>query len=802
MLKNQKIIDQMTLEQKASMMSGKNTWETRDIESLQIPSIFLSDGPHGLRKQAGAADHLGLNESVKATCFPPAATVANSWDPEIGKELGKRIGEEAAFQKVHMVLGPGLNIKRSPLCGRNFEYFSEDPLLAGKMAAGYIQGIQSAGVAACPKHFAVNSQELRRMSSDSILDDRTFRELYLTGFEIAVKEGKAKSIMSSYNRINGVYANENAYLLQKILVDEWGFDGVVVSDWGASNDHGLGVQNGSHLEMPSTGDPGKKELIKDVKEGRLSVETLDQRVDELLDMILKLDANLKEKTSQVDFEEHHQFAIRAARESIVLLKNEGNILPLKGDKKVAIIGDFAEKPRYQGAGSSLVNPTRVDNTLEALKSTELVQVGYAKGFERNQSKNPHLLKEAIELAKTAEYVLLYVGLDEISESEGMDRDHMKMPENQIELIQAVSEVNQNTVVVLSAGSVVEMPWIQNVKAVIHGYLGGQAGANAMLDVITGEYAPSGRLNETYPLVYEDSPVHAYFPGKEYTAEYREGIFVGYRYFDTTKKEVLFPFGFGLSYTEFEYTDLFVTQNQVSFKVRNVGTADAYEICQMYIGKTDSKCYRPEKELKGFKKVWVPAGETLEVTIPFEETTFRLYDSNKDQWIIESGAYQVHVGKNVQDICLVKEILLDETVYDLTSQELLDDERTSLPSYYNGNITDVTDEEFSKLLGHKIPDGAWKKDQPLDMNDTFAQLFYAKGWIGRLVYWVLTRIKVNSEKKGVPNLNILFIYNMPFRGLAKMTEGAVTYSMAEAILMIFNGHACRGIGRLIKAAVRK
>lgn len=506
----------MTLEEKARMMSGKNTWETVDFPQYGIPSMCLSDGPHGLRRQAGAGDHLGLNASLPATCFPTAASVANSWDEQLGEEIGTALAEEAVTMGVNVILGPGLNIKRSPFCGRNFEYFSEDPYHAGKMAAAYIRGIQSLGIAACPKHFAANSQELRRMANDSVVDERTFRELYTTGFEIAVKEGKAKSIMSSYNEVNGIYANENSHMLQEILVDEWGFDGFVVSDWGGSNDHALGVKNGSHLEMPGTGNSGVHDIVKAVKDGNLIEEVLDRRLDELLSVIFDThQATEEKKGTSFDIEAHHKLARKAAQESIVLLKNEDNILPLQPGTKVAVIGDFAQIPRYQGAGSSLVNPAKQpESILGEIGNSGLEMIAFEQGYRRNKKSDAKLIECAKEAAKKAEVVLIFAGLDEISESEGLDRTHMNMPQAQNLLIDEISTVNPNVIVVLSAGSAVEMPWYSYVRGIVHGYLGGQAGASAMLNVLTGKVCPSGKLNETYPVHCEDNPVLHYYPSKE------------------------------------------------------------------------------------------------------------------------------------------------------------------------------------------------------------------------------------------------------------------------------------------------
>ncbi|MFT4143830.1 MAG: glycoside hydrolase family 3 C-terminal domain-containing protein [Mobilitalea sp.] len=797
MLKNQSIIDKMSLEEKAAMMSGRDTWTTVAYERYGIPSIFLSDGPHGLRKQAGAADHLGLNASLPSTCFPTAATVANSWDEKLGEELGEYLGEEAAALGVDMILGPGLNIKRSPLCGRNFEYFSEDPYLSGKMAAAYIRGIQKKGVAACPKHFAANSQELRRMTNDSVMDERTFREIYTTGFEIAVKEGKAKAIMSSYNLINGVYANESTHLLQEILVKEWDFDGVVVSDWGGSNDHVLGVQNGSHLEMPSTGKMGAKELVKAVESGRLKAQVLDQRVDELLSVIFDIsDAAKKPKKRDFDKKLHHNFAEKVAKESIVLLKNDDSILPLSKGAKITIIGDFADKPRYQGAGSSMVNPTKIDSTLTVIDDYDVVLTAYEQGYERNKKTDVKLLESAKVAAKQSEYVLIYAGLDEIRETEGMDRTDMKMPQNQLELIDEITKVNNNVIVILSAGSVVEMPWIHKVKAVVHGYLSGQAGASAMLDVLTGNYNPSGKLNETYPVKYEDTPAYQYFPGKERTSEYRESLYVGYRYFESVGKEVLYPFGYGLSYTTFTYSDLRVTKEGASFCLKNSGKVDGAEVCQLYIGNSSNQIFRPIRELKGFKKVFLKAGEEKEVFLPFDDKAFRYYHIHTNQWEVEGGTYTVEVGINSKEIVLQSTIDIEGT--NAKSPYV----KESIPAYFTGKITKVDDYQFEQILDIPVPNGNWDRSGLLGINDSFCQLYYAKSVLARLVYKVLTSIKNRSEKKGKPNLNILFIYNMPFRGLAKMTGGAITMEMSYALVEIVNGKGFKGFYHFVKAFFKK
>ena len=724
-----------------------------------------------------------------ATCYPTAATIANSWDTALGEEIGEHLGTEAASQGVGTLLGPGLNIKRSPFCGRNFEYFSEDPYLAGKMAASYIRGIQKNGVAACPKHFAANSQELRRMASDSVMDERTLREIYLTGFEIAVKEGRARSIMSAYNRINGVYANENKHLLQEILRDEWGFDGFVVSDWGASNDHTEGVRAGSHLEMPTTGGDSDLELIEAVKSGRFSQELLDQRVDELLDVILSVTKSIKPLEGKpFDVEKHHAMAAKASEQSIVLLKNENNILPLKKGAKVAVIGEFAQKARYQGAGSSVVNPTRLDNAMDVIKNFDLDVAGFEAGYPRSGRGDPAMQARAVELAKKADIVLLYIGLDEISESEGLDRSHMRLPQSQIDLIEAVAAVNPSVVAVMSAGSAVEMPWLPKCKALVHGYLCGQAGASSVLKVITGQVNPSGKLAESYPVKYEDVSSAPYFPAKERTAEYREGLYVGYRYFETANVPVLFPFGFGLSYTTFEYSDLTVTGKEATFTLKNTGKMDGAEVAQLYVSKPDGDVFRPAKELKGFTKVFLKAGESRQVTIPLDDKAFRYFNVKTNRFETEGGAWTVMIGASCADI------RLSGTVSVKGTQAASPYDKAKFARYFSGDIKSVSDAEFEALLGRPIPDGHWSGT--LDMNDAICQLYYAKSWIARKVYKIMTNMLNKSIQKGEPDLNITFIYNMPFRGIAKMAGGMCTMEMAEGILTIVNGHFFKGLGAVI------
>ena len=785
-MKVEEYIRKLTLEEKAALLQGWTTWTTREVKRLGIPAIFLSDGPHGLRKQAGAGDHLGLNASVPATCFPTAASMANTWNTDLGEELGRALGEEAAANDVNVVLGPGLNMKRSPLCGRNFEYFSEDPYLAGKMAASYIRGIQANGVAACPKHFAVNSQELRRMSMDSVLDERTFRELYLTAFEIAVTEGKAQTIMSSYNQINGTYANENYHLLTEILRNEWGFDGFVVTDWGADNDHTEGVKAGSNLVMPAPGPDCAIGLVKAVKEGRIAEKVLDERLEELLKVVFSTSEAVSKAPKTFDKDAHHAIARKCAEEAIVLLDNDG-ILPLNKETKTAVIGDFAETPRYQGAGSSMVNPTKLDSLKDALAAAGLTVTGYAKGFSRTDPKpDQTLIDEAVNAAKGAEAVLLCVGLDEIAESEGMDRLSMELSKGQQALIDAVSAVNRNVILVLSGGAPFVMPGKERYRAAIHGYLGGQAGAGAMADALLGKVNPSGKLNESWPVRLEDNPSYPYFPSKERTAEYREGLYIGYRYYDTVGVPVRYPFGYGLSYTTFAYSDVSATKDEVTFTVANTGAVDGAEVAQVYVSCRNGNIFRPRKELKGFAKVFLKAGERKTVTVKLDDKAFRYFNVKTDRWEVETADYEISVAASVSDVKLTATVHVDGQAAPAPYGEL--------PSYESGRIEAVTNGEFEALLGHPIPDGHWSGE--LTANDAICQLYYAKSAPARLVCKILTNMKNKAEAKGKPDLNILFIYNMPFRAIGKMAGGMVSEKMVDDIVFLVNGHFWRGLGRAI------
>ena len=790
-MKHTDIINSLSLEQKCALLSGGTVFTTRALPGKGIPAITLSDGPNGVRKQAGAADHLGLNPSVPATCFPTSATVANSWDPALGEAVGAAMGEEAAAQGVSVLLGPGLNIKRSPLCGRNFEYFSEDPYLSGKMAAAYVRGIQKNGIAACPKHFAVNSQELRRMASDSIVDERTLREIYLTGFEMVVKEAQPKTIMSAYNLINGTYANENAHLLMDILRRDWGFDGAVVTDWGGSNDHALGVKNGSTLEMPAPGGDAVRELMKAVQTGKITEADVDARLDELLELVFTTKAAVDAAPGKFDADAHHALARRAAAQSIVLLKNETGLLPLAKGEKVAVIGDFAETPRYQGAGSSAVNSIKVDSFLDCLAESGLNSIGYAKGFDRQGKPDEALKAEAVLLAKNANVVLLCMGLDEIKESEGIDRADMKLAENQLELLAAVAAANPNVVVLLSAGSSLESGWVKDCKALVYGCLGGQAGAGALVEVLTGAQNPCGKLAETWARSYADTPARENFGGDGPTVEYRESLYVGYRYYDTAGVPTAFPFGYGLSYTSFAYSDLKADETGVTLTVTNTGSCAGAEVVQLYVAKPDAKVFRPVKELKGFTKVQLEAGESKTVTIPLDDKAFRYWNVATDRWEVEGGSYQLLVGASSADIRLTAAVTVAGTgAPDPYAGKNLEHYRTA-------QVQNVPDAEFEALLGHAIPENKVR----IDRNMTLGEMGHGRSPIGWLAAAVLGALLRRSIKKGKPDLNILFQYNMPLRALAKMTNGAISMGMVDGIVMELQGFWIIGLVRVIFEAVK-
>ena len=789
-MKHEDVIKKLSLAEKCALLQGATTFGTWPNERAGIPALEFSDGPSGVRHQAGAADHLGLNGSEPATCYPTAVTVANTWDPELAERMGASMGAEAASQGVGTLLGPGLCIKRNPLCGRNFEYFSEDPYLAGKMAAALVRGIQSNGIGACPKHYAVNSQETRRQASDSIIDERTLREIYLTGFEICVRESDPKTIMSSYNLVNGTYANENAHLLKEILRDEWGFDGAVVTDWGGSNDHAAGVAAGSTFEMPAPGLGSVRELMDAVAAGTLSERDIDERVDEVIELVTTAQPAADAAPKTFDVDAHHALAREVAAAGVVLLKNEGDILPLAPKTKVALIGDFAKTPRYQGAGSSAVNSTKVDSILELVGETDLTLVGYEPGFERHGGENASKRDAALDLAKRADVVLLCLALDEIAESEGAERLTMKLNENQVELAHAVAQVNPNVVVLLSAGSSVESGWVADARAVVYCALGGQAGAGAALDVVTGKVNPSGKLTETWPVRYEDVPSAASFPSDEKNAEYREGLYVGYRYFQTANVPVAYPFGYGLSYTTFSYSGLVVSDHAVSFSVTNTGKVAGAEVAQLYVAKPAHEVFRPEQELKGFAKVELEPGESKVVTIPLDDKAFRYFNVKTNAWEVEGGTYELRVAASSEDVRLVAEVRVAGT--DAPNPYA----GVDVTPYETADVRRVDDAHFSALLGHAVPSGS----AAIERNMCFRDLNHGRSLIFWIVWFVLRTLKNAADRSGQPNLNVLFIWNMPLRALAKMTNGMVDMGVVDALVREVKGFGWAGAILLVISLV--
>ncbi|SHN59134.1 beta-glucosidase [Paenibacillus sp. ov031] len=687
------LVKQLTLTEKAELCSGSTFWTTQAVERLGIPSIMMTDGPHGLRKQAGESDHLGLNESVPSTCFPSAVGLASSWNRDLVQLVGATIGKEAQAENVAILLGPGANIKRSPLCGRNFEYFSEDPYLTGELAAAHITGVQSQGVGTSLKHFAVNNQEHRRMTTDAILDERTLREIYLTGFEKAVKQSQPWTVMSSYNKVNGTYASQHEYLLTTILKEEWGHEGFVVTDWSAVSEIAPSIAAGLGLEMPSSNGEGPKQIVEAVNRGELTEEQLDRAVERLLGVIFKTVDKSRPDTTY-DQEQHHQIARKAASETMVLLKNEHQILPLKKQGNIAVIGELADKVRYQGGGSSHIKPTKLDSAFEQMVQLagSDATITYKSGYNLNSDESaPTLVAEAVESARAADVAVLFIGLPDRYESEGYDREHLDIPVNQQELITAVAAVQPNVVVVLSNGSPIVMPWLNNAKAVLEAYLGGQAAGGAIADLLFGEVNPSGKLAETFPQSLKHNPSSLFFPGDGDRVEYREGIYVGYRYYDGKDIEPLFPFGYGLSYTQFEYSQLNASQTEfkdtdiitVTVNVKNTGQRFGQEVAQLYVHDRQTIVSRPEKELKGFAKVSLEPGEEKTVTFTLDKRSFAYYNVDLKNWHVASGEYDLLVGSSSRHIILQKTVHVESTspeiipVYDRNTAlgELLSNPKT-------------------------------------------------------------------------------------------------------------------------------
>ena len=680
------LVSQLTLEEKAGLCSGADFWHTKAVKRLGIPASMVSDGPHGLRKQDEEVDHLGINDSIKAVCFPAASATAASFDREMLCRMGEAIGDSCQHEKLSVVLGPAVNIKRSPLCGRNFEYFSEDPYLAGQMASALIHGIQSRNVGTSIKHFAVNSQEHRRMSSSADVDERTLREIYFPAFETAVKQEQPWTVMCSYNRINGVFASENPWLLTEVLRGEWGFEGYVMSDWGAVSDRVAGVKAGLDLEMPASGGFNDRKIVEAVRSGKLDEAVVDQAVERILNIVYRFVEHAKPETPW-DKDAQHLLAAEVAADCMVLLKNEEGILPLSREDEIAFIGEFAEKPRFQGGGSSHINCFK---TTSALEAAEGLKIRYARGYSvADDCATDEMIREAVEAARSARVAVVFAGLPDVYESEGYDRTHMRMPDCQNRLIEAVAAANPNTVVVLYNGSPVEMPWIGSVKAVLEAYLGGQAVGLATVRVLFGEVNPSGKLPESFPKKLSDNPSYLFYGGEGDTAEYREGIFVGYRYYDRKETELLFPFGHGLSYTSFDFSDLRLSRKRITdqesltatVRVTNTGKRAGKTVVQLYVGDCESSVFRPVRELKGFEKIFLEPGESKDVSFTLDKRSFAYWNTKIHDWHVESGEFRIEIGHSSRDIACCAAVQVDSTAeiprrYDVNSifMDLMQDPR--------------------------------------------------------------------------------------------------------------------------------
>lgn len=805
----QRLLNRMTIEEKAALCSGSGFWHSQGIEAIGLSAISMSDGPHGLRKQQDRSDNIGLEESVQSTCFPSGGTIACSWDESLIYAIGEALAEECLEQGVSMLLGPGINIKRSPLCGRNFEYFSEDPYVSGILAAAYINGLQSKGIYASIKHFAVNNQEHRRMTIDTIVDDRALREIYLKGFELAIKASKPATVMAAYNKVNGTYCCEHPVLLKQILRDEWGYNGIVVSDWGAVNDRVEGLRTGLDLEMPSSGGQNDRRVRKSLKKGSLDRATLDDSTERMLRFIF--DAKLcKDKACQYDREAHHRLAYDAAVASTVLLKNDRSTLPIDDRQTIGIIGEFAKKPRYQGSGSSKINPYRVDSLFDALKS-EGIQFIYEQGYDsRTDMSIDPLAARAVVLARSVDVPIIVAGLTNAYESEGFDRHHMLMPYSHVDLINAVADVNPNTVVILQNGAPIAMPWIDKVHTVIEAHLGGEAGGEALADIILGKVNPSGKLTETIPICFEDTPSYRYFSMGPKYVEYRESIYVGYRYYEKKHQSVLFPFGHGLSYTSYIYSELNLSQYEitsdetlkVTMTITNVGGRAGAEVVQLYIGAIKPIIHKPVKELKRFKKVFLEKGASKTVEFELTREDFSYYNVVLQDWHVESGYYDILIGSSSRDIWLKERIIMDS----LDNQEHCLDYRNGGSVYYD--MTEipgskgpfrVSDSSYEKILGYKIPHEVNKHERPYTVNSTMFDIrSTVVGWI---LHKIVTRIfmtQIKDDEDGLTRHMVNeMIDNSPVRALVLLSGGRVSFGVMESLLMMMNRKPFSGFFNLIR-----
>ena len=786
------LVAQMTLEEKASLCSGKNFWESKAVERLGVRSFMLTDGPHGLRKQAGAADHLGLNASVPATCFPPAAATACSFDRALLREVGTAMGEECRAEEVGIILGPAANIKRSPLCGRNFEYFSEDPLVAGESAAGLIEGIQSQNVGACMKHYLANNQEKARVSSNSVVDLRALREIYLAGFEKAVKEAQPWTLMCSYNKINSVYASDHKELMTDVPRGEWGFQGAIMTDWGAMNDRVEAIKAGLDLEMPGPCDGNDDKIVQAVREGRLDETLVDACAVRMVELALRMAQNTKTTYNQAA---HHELAGRAARESAVLLRR-GSALPLKEGTKLAVIGDFARHPRYQGAGSSKINPTQLTSLCGALDARG-VKYTYAQGFEADGGVDGALIAQAEQTARGADVAVVMLGLPDSFESEGFDRVHMDLPENQNRLMAELIKTGTPIVAVLSTGGAVLLPWREQVDSILLMYLGGQNSGSAVADLLLGKANPCGKLAETWPMALEDTPCHGFF-GNGGNVEYRESVYVGYRYYDKARKEVAYPFGHGLSYTEFEYTNLTLSSQElneggsltVQVTVKNTGARAGKEVVQLYVAPPAGGMFRPVRELRAYSKVELAPGESRTVELSLSGRAFAYYGVQAKDWQVDSGTYMVEAGSSSRDIRLAQAVKVRGAAPNTVLNE-------KIPAYCDpASQWPVSKEQFEIVLGHPVPPE--RSLRPFTTNSTLGEV--QASFVGR---FFVKQVKANMAKtmgggEGMEEFGKIIdamLEDMPLRQLAMLSGEAMTPAVMDGLVEMMNGHFFRGLKKM-------
>lgn len=801
------LLKALTLEEKASLCSGGNFWQTKPIARLGIPALLLTDGPHGLRKQAGNYDSVDIR-GVPATCFPTAAALANSWDRELLREIGVALGEECREERVAVLLGPGVNIKRSPLCGRNFEYFSEDPLLAGELAASWIDGVQSQGIGASLKHFAANNQEYRRMLIDAQVDTRALREIYLPAFEIAIKRAQPWTVMSAYNRLNGEYCGEHRWLLDTVLRGEWGFRGVVVSDWGGCSDRVASIRAGLDLEMPSSGGVNDARIVAAVRRGELAEAELDRVVERLL-MLTTTAARGEHDGFRYDREAHHALAQRAAAEGAVLLKNSDALLPLRTGCRIAVIGEFAQQPRYQGAGSSQINPWRLDTALDALQRRG-ADIQYAAGYRRDDEVAvAELIDEASAIARAADVALIFAGLPEICESEGFDRRHLRMPASHNQLIDSVAAANPNTVVVLCSGAPVELPWLDRVGALVAAYLGGQAGGSAIVELLFGAFNPSGKLAESWPLRLEDTPAFNYFPGGPDTVEYRESLYVGYRHYCSARLATAFPFGHGLSYAQFEYSALQLSAPRadvaetlrVSLQVRNTGAVAGAEIVQLYVRDCESSVFRPERELKDFARVQLQPGEQREIRFELGRRAFAYFDADADDWRVESGEFELLLGASSVDIRLRASVWIEGDLATATTNRhpplahYIDLPAGALePVAAAGLVVDA--ERFGALP--RAVASSRTRPEGFHLNSALGDV--RQHWLGRHLYQaVLSNARKMAQRSENPVLLKMMeemVAEMPLRQLVAFSGGRLSFEAMAALLALLNGQLGSALRQLL------